>query len=402
MVRKLRCHRLLEGSLVINRQFRSEWQDSLRHSHSGESNRVSARLTMRLSLQSGDVDTNSAANLANRHASFGWIVLLLLLVGCADLSRKRTPTYQEPNNVTASAIFAVGQGSHEVELQHLRNTRDAAGLLRRAWLELQVGQPQAALDTSAQILFGSDKPSANDESFARYIRAEAYRRQGNQERGKFDLDRARLLALDPELQRRLSKSPKPRSLAGPIWGKLPIMPRASWQPRPAVRNNLDVMQQPRRITIHHSAMYFRDTGQRAAAAQISRIQRDHMRNRSYGDIGYHFLIDPSGRIWEGRKMRYQGAHASGSNNIGNIGVCLLGNFVRQKQGQGPTSAQIESMEGLVMQMMQHYGFGGESLFCHSDFKNTACPGTRMQPIVRLFARQLKRNPRILATEEDDE
>ena len=101
-------------------------------------------------------------------------------------------------------------------------------------------------------------------------------------------------------------------------------------------------------------------------------------------------------------MRYQGAHASGSNNIGNIGVCLLGNFVRQKQGQGPTSAQIESMEGLVMQMMQHYGFGGESLFCHSDFKNTACPGTRMQPIVRLFARQLKRNPRILATEEDDE
>ena len=363
---------------------------------------MSACLKMRGSLQSGEVASSPRVAIANYLLAVGSVVLTLLLTSCADLSRRRTPSYQAPSRVTASAIFATGKESPEAELQHLRYAQEVAGLLRRAWLELQVAQPQAALDTSSQVLFGANKPSAHDESFARYLRSEAYRRQGNQERGQFDLDRARLLALDPELQRRLRSKPIARSLAGPSWGKLPVVSRSSWQPRPVVRNNLDAMQRPRRITIHHSAMYFRDTGQRAAAAQINRIQRDHMRNRSYGDIGYHFLIDPSGRIWEGRKLRYQGAHASGNNNIGNIGVCLLGNFVRQKQGQGPTSAQIESMEGLVMQMMQRYGFGGESLFCHSDFKNTACPGVRMQPIVRLFARQLQRNPGALTTEEDDE
>ncbi len=363
---------------------------------------MSACLKMRGSLQSGEVASSPRVAIANYLLAVGSVVLTLLLTSCADLSRRRTPSYQAPSRVTASAIFATGKESPEAELQHLRYAQEVAGLLRRAWLELQVGQPQAALDTSSQVLFGANKPSAHDESFARYLRSEAYRRQGNQERGQFDLDRARLLALDPELQRRLRSKPIARSLAGPSWGKLPVVSRSSWQPSPVVRNNLDAMQRPRRITIHHSAMYFRDTGQRAAAAQINRIQRDHMRNRSYGDIGYHFLIDPSGRIWEGRKLRYQGAHASGNNNIGNIGVCLLGNFVRQKQGQGPTSAQIESMEGLVMQMMQRYGFGGESLFCHSDFKNTACPGVRMQPIVRLFARQLQRNPGALTTEEDDE
>ena len=363
---------------------------------------MSACLKMRCSWQSGDAVSRLKATIANCLLAVGSVVLTLLLTGCADLSRRSTPRYQAPTRVTASAIFGAGQETPEVELQHLRYSRDVAGLLRRAWLELQVGQPQAALDTSSQVLFGANKPSAHDESFARYLRSEAYRRQGNRERGQFDLDRARHLALDPELQRRMKSRPIARSITGPPWGKLPVVPRSSWQPSPVVRNNLDVMQQPRRITIHHSAMYFRDTGQRAAAAQINRIQRDHMRNRSYGDIGYHFLIDPSGRIWEGRKMRYQGAHASGNNNIGNIGVCLLGNFVRQKQGQGPTSAQIESMEGLVTQMMSHYGFGGASLFCHSDFKNTACPGVRMKPIVKRFARQLQRNPSALTTEEDDE
>ena len=43
----------------------------------------------------------------------------------------------------------------------------------------------------------------------------------------------------------------------------------------------------------------------------------------------------------------------------------------------------------MVQMMRHYRFGGDALFCHSDFKNTACPGPRMQPIVKQFARKLQ-------------
>ena len=125
-----------------------------------------------------------------------------------------------------------------------------------------------------------------------------------------------------------------------------------------------------------------------------------MNNRGYGDIGYHFLIDPSGRVWEGRELRWQGAHASGDNNIGNIGICLLGNFVRERNGQGPTSDQIRSMEQLVVSLMQRYRMRPSALYCHSDFKSTACPGPRMAPIVKQFAQQLKAGGYV--AEEEDE
>ena len=80
------------------------------------------------------------------------------------MSRTDQTIEVKPNNVTASAIFAAGQGSPEVELQHLRNTRDAAGLLRRAWLELQV--PQCGYCQSGQMMnaaaFLDSNPSPSD------------------------------------------------------------------------------------------------------------------------------------------------------------------------------------------------------------------------------------------------
>jgi len=35
------------------------------------------------------------------------------------------------------------------------------------------------------------------------------------------------------------------------------------------------------------------------------IQRDHMDAKGWGDIGYHFRIDPSGRVLEGRELLWQ-------------------------------------------------------------------------------------------------
>lgn len=339
------------------------------------------------------------------------------MTGCMTRVGPTRSTYTAPTTVSARSIFATGQLPPETEVEHLRYARSAPAMLRRAWLELKLRKPEASLDSSAQVLYAAAKPTANEESFARYLRSEAFRMQGNKGRGTFDRDRARELALDPELQRRLLPEVQAPRQERPTWGRLAVQRRSTWRPLPPNRGNLDPMQRPRRVTIHHSAMYFRDTRPRAAAAQIGKIQREHMRNRGYGDIGYHFLIDPSGRVWEGRELRYQGAHASGDNNIGNIGICLLGNFIqRHRDGQGPTDAQVRSMEQLVVQMMQRYRFGGDAVYCHSDFKNTACPGPRMKPIVRRFARQLQARladrerglrgqrpgPAAVVTEEDDE
>ena len=320
-------------------------------------------------------------------------LLAMLLAACSTrlpMRRAHHPAaYRAPTSVSSHVIFSPPVLDPAVEVDRLARVRTAPGLLRRSYLELQLQRPSAALESAAQVLFAAKSPSAQNESFARYLRAEAYRLQGHPERAAFDLERARRLAIDPELRRRLDVLEDPAPANAQRWGQLAVQPRDRWQPKPANRRNLDRMQQPRRVTIHHSAMYFRDTRPAACAAQIARIQREHMHNRGYGDIGYHFLIDPSGRVWEGRELRWQGAHASGANNIGNVGICLLGNFVRQRRGQGPTTAQVRSMEQLVIQLMRRYRFGPDALYCHSDFKATQCPGPRMRPLVRQLARQLQ-------------
>ncbi|MBP8301699.1 MAG: N-acetylmuramoyl-L-alanine amidase, partial [Planctomycetes bacterium] len=244
---------------------------------------------------------------------------------------------------------------------------------------------------TAEVLYGPTPPSANEESFARYLRAEAYNQKGTPELGIFDRDRARLLALDPELRRRL-----PEPVAAPAEAPhgapsaVKILARSAWDAKAADRSNLEPMVRPSRLTIHHSAMYFRDTRPASCKAQLQMIQREHMGNRGYGDIGYHYLIDPSGRVWEGREMRWQGAHASGDNNIANIGVCLLGNFMRGRSGQGPTPAQVTSMQQLVVSLMARYRFGADAIHCHSDFKATECPGPLLESVVTQLARDLQK------------
>ncbi len=335
------------------------------------------------------------------------VAALLLLPSCANLgAHPATTRYEPPKTVSSAVTFAASPIPPAQEVEYLERARTPAALLRRAWLQLKLQRNQDALDSAAQVIFTQPAPSAHVEAFARYLRAEAYRAKGLKQRGAFDLQRAQQLALDPDLQRRLGVKPRvarPRNAsaraAAPV-ANVAIQRRGAWRPKRENRSNLDRMQRPSRVTIHHSAMYFRSTAPSAAAAQISRIQREHMNNRGYGDIGYHFLIDPSGRVWEGRELRWQGAHASGDNNIGNIGICLLGNFVRERGGQGPTSDQIQSMERLVVSLMQRYRMRPDALYCHSDFKSTACPGPRMAPIVKQFARQLR--ARGYTAEEDEE
>ncbi len=333
------------------------------------------------------------------------LLLLLALAACAQpRNRERGPSFEAPTSISSSATFGASALPADQEVAYLAGCYTQPALLRRAWLELQLGRCDQSLDSSARVLYADPPPSAHVESFARYLRAEAFRRQGHPERGAHDRERARALALDPGLQRRLRAAPtetaQPRSSTP--WGSLAVEPRASWRPRREDRRNLDPMQRPRRVTIHHSAMYFRSEAPQAAASQIARIQREHMGNRRYGDIGYHFLIDPSGRVWEGRELRWQGAHARGSNNVANIGICLLGNFVRDRGGQGPTPTQVASMERLVLNLMRHYRMQGDALYCHSDFTSTACPGARMRPIVRQFARQLHARGALAVAEDEAE
>ncbi|MFY9342611.1 MAG: peptidoglycan recognition family protein, partial [Planctomycetota bacterium] len=171
---------------------------------------------------------------------------------------------------------------------------------------------------------------------------------------------------------------------------LVLQPRSAWQARAADPGNVTPMGRIHRLTIHHSALYFRDTRPATCAAQIQKIQREHMQGREFGDIGYHFLIDPSGRIWQGRDLRWQGAHASGNHNVGNIGICVLGNFVRGRNGQAPPAAQVRALRQLTAMLAARHGIAPDAVYSHSDFKATECPGALLQPVIDQLVRDLHR------------
>lgn len=161
-----------------------------------------------------------------------------------------------------------------------------------------------------------------------------------------------------------------------------ILPRSSWKPRPA-RGTPPPLGRATRITIHHSAIDAPGPAATQAASQIQSIQRTHLGNR-WDDIGYHFLIDPTGRTWEGRPVKYQGAHAgNGAANQGNIGICLLGNFEHGK----PPAAQWKTMVALVEQLRAQYGIARRELYGHREMRErytgqtTLCPGRHLEEML---------------------
>lgn len=320
--------------------------------------------------------------------------MLLLLSACVSYdSAPPRVAFEPPASVAFAVTMAPSAMDPDLELRQLSDFNSAPCLLRTAWLQLQQRRPQNAIDATSRVLYGAVKPSPNDEAFARYLRAEAYDQQGQFDRGRFDRERAAELAIDIDLQRLLAQKggtpAEPHAAVASI--DLVVKDRKAWGAHAVDRTNLEPMTTVHRLTIHHSAMYFRDTRPATCAAQLQLIQKDHMQTRGYGDIGYHYIIDPSGSIWQGRDLRYQGAHASGNNNQGNIGICLLGNFVRGKKGQGPTDSQVQAMRRLAGALMERYHFGPEGIFCHSDFKATDCPGPLMEPVVAQMVRDLQRN-----------
>lgn len=169
--------------------------------------------------------------------------------------------------------------------------------------------------------------------------------------------------------------PFARTAADPVPGDL--LPRRTWGARPELPRRLSLADASWRwITVHHSAMEGArplDGSLSDSAHAIREIQAAHMNGGGYGDIGYHYLIDPAGRVFEGRDLRWQGAHAGGSNNVGNVGVCLLGNF----EVEHPTPEALAALDELVSDLCSTHAIPPRCVVGHRNWKNTQCPGRHL-------------------------
>lgn len=170
--------------------------------------------------------------------------------------------------------------------------------------------------------------------------------------------------------------------------RLQVLPRDQWGAQ-SIKTNVKHMGPIDKITIHHTAgPTFWDITRSGAAEQIRNIQRFHQKQRGWADIGYHYVIDRAGNVWQGRSLRYQGAHARGHLNHGNVGIALLGNFCEQR----PTKAQYISLAIMVEKLCAHFHLDSDRVFTHGELANghTSCPGPALSRCVDVIRRDLNR------------
>jgi LysM repeat protein len=124
------------------------------------------------------------------------------------------------------------------------------------------------------------------------------------------------------------------------------------------------------VVIHHSG----NSGEKDPL----KIEEKHMEDNGWDDVGYHYLIVPSGVIYEGRPLQYKGSHVEQANTQ-KIGILVMGDFESNwwDDDDEPTHAQISSAVALILTLKGEFRtlakLGG-----HRDYKaGTECPGDIM-------------------------
>ena len=108
--------------------------------------------------------------------------------------------------------------------------------------------------------------------------------------------------------------------------------------------------QPRRFVIHHTVTRNYPTD---PYREVREIYIYHAYSRGWGDIGYNFLIDSQGRIFEGKigGVGVKGYHAFEAANDMAVGIALIGNFTYSN----PTDAQLSALSKLLAEQANIYG-----------------------------------------------
>lgn len=140
---------------------------------------------------------------------------------------------------------------------------------------------------------------------------------------------------------------------------------------------------PTALLLHHTVSPGNGemTFQEECAAQRA-MQRAHILN-GWGDIGQHFTIFQSGRIFAGIPTSVKGIHAKGANSYA-IGVEWQGNFQTIRPPAPQWAAGIE----LYAYMCRKFGISVDRIWGHRDVTATACPGAVLYTLLGTFRRDV--------------
>lgn len=139
----------------------------------------------------------------------------------------------------------------------------------------------------------------------------------------------------------------------------------------------------RKIVVHHTVT---ENDEPDPAATVRAIYYYHAIVRGWGDIGYNFLIDRFGNVYEGRSggLDVIGGHAYGYN-VGSLGIGNLGTFGNTGGSTTPTQAMLDAISELSawtasrrlfhpLESSLFYDRTTPNITGHRDYGTTACPG----------------------------
>ncbi len=143
-------------------------------------------------------------------------------------------------------------------------------------------------------------------------------------------------------------SPTERTLARrlAIANAPPIIPRLSWGADESIRRVPPQYVSAIHFAVVHHTAGSNDYTEAQSAAIVRGIELYHVEGNGWNDIGYNFLIDKYGQVFEGRyggvDKAVVGAHAMGFN-AGSFGVSVLGDYT----SAGISAAAKASLEKLL-------------------------------------------------------
>lgn len=179
----------------------------------------------------------------------------------------------------------------------------------------------------------------------------------------------------------------PTSSASAAQGAKPnVCERPCWGAR-APKSSISQMSALTRAIIHHTAdpNHMNTGGLEDSKANVRAVQNYHMDTNGWSDIGYHFLVDKHGYVFEGRSGSMTGLPkgAHDGTNYNSFGFNIMGYF-HTPYDQKPTSAMLDSLMDVIAWRMPSgwspYGSGTYNnrtvgyLDGHRKVKSTACPG----------------------------
>lgn len=187
---------------------------------------------------------------------------------------------------------------------------------------------------------------------------------------------------------------------GRVWERpvevIEIKPRAFWGAVPAKVEKLEGMSSVKCVTLHHTA------NNSFGVREVFNIQKRHtawgfyfLGGRSWGDIGYHFLLDPSDpdpqapvALYEGRQLEGLGlgggpwTKASAvlmKNTNAGINITILGDY--HTLNETFTDLRAKRAEKVLTALFLRYSIPGEMLRTHRGLASTqpvleptVCPG----------------------------